>query len=312
MTQPYTHPEPVTPADREYEANYTKPELLEISDDLERCGVSALLAGERRSAEQFATESSHIRKQIVFAKLALRWGANEIETLRARVAELESQVANQAAQITGRHTYVGQDFTFRIERLQSQLDAANARVAELEERLAKALGLLDAECQFEAEINLIELKDQLATAQAHNAQLRKALQWVHETGLKPSVSRDVMLALTTTPDTGALDAAITEAEGMIMAEQLGGNIFKENWWKGKLTGLRAAQAMRSNFDLSTEATPDTSALDALRKDAERYRYLRNANARLQEFSVKQNICHYWIDVDHLDDTLDAAMKGEKG
>ena len=44
----------------------------------------------------------------------------------------------------------------------------------------------------------------------------------------------------------AISEAIAEAEGMARSEQRGGNIVKENWWRGKLTGLRAAQAMRSN------------------------------------------------------------------
>ena len=48
----------------------------------------------------------------------------------------------------------------------------------------------------------------------------------------------------------ALSNAIAEAEGMIRGERLGGNIVKENWWRGKLTGLRAIQGMRSNEKLS--------------------------------------------------------------
>lgn len=44
----------------------------------------------------------------------------------------------------------------------------------------------------------------------------------------------------------AILKAMAEANSMIHVEQLGGNIVKENWWRGKLTGLRAAEAMRSS------------------------------------------------------------------
>lgn len=43
-----------------------------------------------------------------------------------------------------------------------------------------------------------------------------------------------------------LSAAIGEASAQIASEALGGNVVKEAWWKGKLTGLRLAQALRSN------------------------------------------------------------------
>lgn len=44
----------------------------------------------------------------------------------------------------------------------------------------------------------------------------------------------------------ALADTIAEAEDQVQAELLSGNTVKEAWWKGKLAGLRAAQAMRSN------------------------------------------------------------------
>jgi uncharacterized coiled-coil protein SlyX len=59
----------------------------------------------------------------------------EIETLRARVTELEVINSNQEAMITGHHKYVGQDFKFRIDRLTEQLAASQAETT----RLRKAL-----------------------------------------------------------------------------------------------------------------------------------------------------------------------------
>lgn len=41
----------------------------------------------------------------------------------------------------------------------------------------------------------------------------------------------------------ALKCAIAEAQAMIDAEIRGGNVVKENWWRGKLAGLRMAKAM---------------------------------------------------------------------
>lgn len=46
------------------------------------------------------------------------------------------------------------------------IEEQQKRIAELEERLIKALGLLNAESQVEAELNLGDLKQQLTTAQA--------------------------------------------------------------------------------------------------------------------------------------------------
>lgn len=47
-----------------------------------------------------------------------------------------------------------------------------------------------------------------------------------------------------------MDKVLTEAEeeaaAQILAEKLAGNVAKEMWWRGKLTGLRVAQALRSN------------------------------------------------------------------
>jgi len=53
----------------------------------------------------------------------IRAQAAEIEALRQRVNELESQVSNQRAVIEGKHQYVGQDFQFRIKHLTEQLAA---------------------------------------------------------------------------------------------------------------------------------------------------------------------------------------------
>lgn len=39
---------------------------------------------------------------------------------------------------------------------------------------------------------------------------------------------------------------IDEAGSMITAETRGGNVVKENWWRGKLAGLRVAQMLLSN------------------------------------------------------------------
>ncbi len=150
----------------------------------------------------------------------------ELETLRARVAELESQVANQAAQITGRHTYVGQDFTFRIERLQ----------------------------------------EQLAAAQAHNAQLRELLFEAKQEITEPACNHDT---------------------GMLMLDLL------------------------ERIEIAITATPDTSALDALRKDAERYRWLRefpnNRTPSISSWAVSPDRPETFLKYGtYLDAAIDAA------
>jgi hypothetical protein len=61
----------------------------------------------------------------------LNQAADEIDALRARLR-------NQAAQITGRHQYVGQDYEFRIERLTERAEAAESRAAALQKELEAA------------------------------------------------------------------------------------------------------------------------------------------------------------------------------
>ena len=88
---------------------------------------------------------------------------HERDELRQRVADLESQVLNQAAIITGHHQYVGQDFQFRIERLQEQLAACEKERNSCNKARLDLLDLNDGLCE------------QLAAIQARERQLRDAL-----------------------------------------------------------------------------------------------------------------------------------------
>lgn len=57
----------------------------------------------------------------------------EIAALQAELAEAKACIANQAAQITGKHQYVGQDFKFRMDRLQAE----NAELRKDAERIKR-------------------------------------------------------------------------------------------------------------------------------------------------------------------------------
>lgn len=50
----------------------------------------------------------------------------ELAAAQARIDELEAQVRNQEAQITGHHKYVGQDYQFRLQKLERERDALRA------------------------------------------------------------------------------------------------------------------------------------------------------------------------------------------
>jgi hypothetical protein len=46
-----------------------------------------------------------------------------IDALRIELAAAQAQIKNQQAQITGHHKYTGQDFEFRIKKLEDELAA---------------------------------------------------------------------------------------------------------------------------------------------------------------------------------------------
>jgi hypothetical protein len=56
----------------------------------------------------------------------------------AAADDIDARLRNQAAQITGRHQYVGQDYEFRIERLTERAEAAESRAAALQKELEAA------------------------------------------------------------------------------------------------------------------------------------------------------------------------------
>jgi hypothetical protein len=105
----------------------------------------------------------------------------ECDVLHKRVAGLESQVLNQAAIITGKHQYVGQDFKFRIERLQEQLSAAEKErdhwKANHANRVAAAKVLIDrTDLPFErvkAYEKYVEMQDRLAGVEKERDELRQ-------------------------------------------------------------------------------------------------------------------------------------------
>ena len=65
---------------------------------------------------------------------------NEHLIAQMRIDELEAQVRNQEAQITGHHKYVGQDYQFRLQKLERERDALKAD-AERYRWLAKNFGV---------------------------------------------------------------------------------------------------------------------------------------------------------------------------
>jgi chromosome segregation ATPase len=74
-------------------------------------------------------------------------GGYDIAELRQQVSDLET---------------IRDYFINRVENLESERGQLRAYVEELTERLINALGLLDGETHFDAEMNLLTLKKQLA------------------------------------------------------------------------------------------------------------------------------------------------------
>ena len=62
-------------------------------------------------------------------------------------------------------------------------DAAD-RIEELERRLEKALDILGADTQIDAEANFVALRQELDALQADNARLREALELTHDQAIK--------------------------------------------------------------------------------------------------------------------------------
>lgn len=89
------------------------------------------------------------------------------------------------------------------EGYELQIATLKQQLEEYQDRLAKALGILDADCQFEAEANLHKLKQQ-------NAELLKdAERWrEHEAKKKALIERGFLRSPLRSDD-----AAIASAEG---------------------------------------------------------------------------------------------------
>ena len=60
------------------EVTYNSEELRKLADDIAKCGISALLAGERLEKKKRDQDATIIRRDCVYAAAALRWCAENM------------------------------------------------------------------------------------------------------------------------------------------------------------------------------------------------------------------------------------------
>jgi hypothetical protein len=87
----------------------------------------------------------------------------------AAADDIDARLRNQAAQITGRHQYVGQDYEFRIERLTERAEAAERR---LQDEIAKREG---AERDYEACRELLSVHNLGGMTDYNDGPMKRAL-----------------------------------------------------------------------------------------------------------------------------------------
>ncbi len=103
----------------------------------------------------------------------LIYSADTIAALQAEIAESKARIANQAAQITGKHQYVGQDFKFRMDKLKAELAEAKAYN---EGRTDEMIAATRQNNQLQAEnAELVEL-------------MSRARSMLHECGLRDEIT----------------------------------------------------------------------------------------------------------------------------
>lgn len=70
-----------------------------------------------------------------------------------------------------------------------------------------------------------------------------------------------------------IDSMMAEAEGQIASEKLGGNIVKEEFWRGQLSGLRAVYAMLHDQSKLPAKETEWRRFDEIEPDAGSYGWI---------------------------------------
>jgi len=268
------------------------------------------------------------------ADLLMSSAADEIESLRQRVKELESIHAICPQCASKIDEAAGVDIAAKNRRIAELEDGGTRIITKLHERIAACEKERDTlkeqhhwrgmfECANEVSLQQLE---QLTACQYYTQQLRKFVKTVADY-LQGPVG-DQARALTSIPhDTSALDALVKDAE-----------LWREHY-KSLYEGLTACQhyaqqlrdilneyvtgkkACGCNYDCictgdkarAVLALPhDTSALDALVKDAARYKKIRAAQIEIiyEETGEKPTDEMFDAEFDEESATIDAAREAK--